>query len=93
MKGMKTYKWKSIAEDSRGEEEKAIKYNTDKCREPERKEERDRDYFIASEANADCVHWNGFLSVQSAGHQAILNRFFKFAAHFTSMFWQSETRH
>lgn len=69
MKGMKTYKWKSIAEDSRGEE-RAIKYNTDKCREPERKEERDMDYFIASEDNADCcVHWNGFLSVQSAGQR------------------------
>lgn len=57
MKGIKTYKWKSIAEDSRGEEEKAIKYNTYKCREPERKEDRDRDYFIASEYNTDCVHW------------------------------------
>jgi len=36
---------------------KGPKYNTDKYREPERKEERDRDYFTESEDNADCfVH-------------------------------------
>lgn len=79
MKGMKTYKWKSIGEDSRGEEEKAVKYNTDKCRVPERKEETDRDYFIVSEDNADCcVHRNCFLFLQSASPQTENEKLYHF---------------